>query len=63
MKVKELIEKLRQYNPEYTVMADADNMDVMYGEVVDVYIKEFRGNNTVELLFSEDHIYDSKRSN
>lgn len=61
MKVKELIEKLQQYDPEYTVMADADEMDVMYGEVIDVYTKEFRGNNTVELLFSEDHIYESKR--
>jgi len=61
MTVKELIEKLQQYDPEYTVMASADNMDVMYGEVIDTYIEEFRGSNTVELLFSEDHIYESKR--
>lgn len=61
MTVAELIEKLQQYDPEYTVMACADNMDVMYGEVIDIYTKEFRGNNTVELLFSEDHIYDSER--
>lgn len=61
MKVKELIEKLQQYDPEYTVMSSADDMDVTYGEVIDIYTKEFRCNNTVELLFSEDHIYDNKR--
>lgn len=62
MKVKELIENLQQYDPEYTVMACADNMDVMYGKVIDIYTKEFRGNDTVELLFSENHIYESKRT-
>lgn len=51
MKVKELIEKLQQYDPECTVMIEADRLDITYGSITSIYENLFSKEPTVEITF------------
>ena len=51
MTVKELIETLQQFNPEYKVMIEADRLDITYGDITSVYETLFSKEPVVEITF------------
>ena len=59
MKVKELIEKLKEFDGELRVFSSADMWDVCYGEVIDVDNSKQIVNNIkeerIELKFTDTY--------
>lgn len=59
MKVKELIEKLKEFDGELRVFSSADMWDVCYGEVIDVDTSKEIVNNIkeerIELKFTDTY--------
>lgn len=51
MTVKELIDALQQFDPEYEVMIEADRLDITYGGITSVYENLFSKEPTVEITF------------
>lgn len=51
MTVQELIEELKQFDPECEVMIEADRVDITYGRITSVSENYFAKDPTVEITY------------